>query len=294
MRRLLIILSSAIVLTSCNIGFDGGESGGGRLKVVATIFPVFDFTRAVAGGAADVTMLIRPGSSVHSYDPSVSDIKRINECDAFVCVGGESEAWVDKLDLNGKTAIRLMDYFSPLEDGDGNYDEHIWTDPYNAGVCLTAIAGAMAEIDPENAGVYRNNEKNYGEGLKTLEADIADIVKTAKRDKIVVADRFALRYFTERYGLEYEAAFNACHDQSDASAATVARLIKTVKAEGIPYIYYAELSNNKVAAAVSRETGAQTLLFHSCQNVTGEEFERGETYLSLMRQNAENLKKGLN
>lgn len=298
MKRILkksaAVLSLLIVLTSCGVRAGGGETGG--LKIIATIFPVYDFTRAVAGGLADVSVLIGPGASIHSYDPSVYDIKRINECDAFICVGGESEAWTDRFDLSGKTVVRLIECVEPLEEdgGSGEYDGHIWTSPFNATLCVSAIAEALAEREPENADDYRKNAEDYNREIDAAERETAEIIAGAERKKIIVADRFALLYFTERFGLEYEAALSACGDRSGASVATVARLIETVKAEGIPYVYYAELSGGDIANAVSRETGAGTLLLHSCQNVTEEEFNRGETYVSLMRKNAENLKKGLN
>jgi zinc transport system substrate-binding protein len=126
-----------------------------------------------------------------------------------------------------------------------------------------------------------------------VQAEIAEVVKNAKRKKILVADRFPFRYLAEEYNLEYAAAFPGCSAEMDASPATIAFLINTVKNEKIPYVYYIELSNRRVADTVRDETGAKLLELHSAQNISGDEFARGETYVTIMKRNAQNLKMGL-
>ncbi|MEG2204284.1 MAG: metal ABC transporter substrate-binding protein, partial [Oscillospiraceae bacterium] len=97
-----------------------------------------------------------------------------------------------------------------------------------------------------------------------------------------------------RYGLQAVAAFDSCSSETEPSAKAVAEIIDEIKAQKIPVIYYEELSDPKVARMIAEETGAKLLLLHSCHNLSKEEFEAGETYLSLMQKNAENLREGLN
>jgi len=118
-------------------------------------------------------------------------------------------------------------------------------------------------------------------------------MRGGKRSEIIFCSRFALYYFAKEYGLSYKAAFDSCSSETEPSARTVAGLIKEIKDKKIPVIYYAEIEDPKVAKSISAETGTKLLLFHSCHNVTKEELESGVTYLSLMKQNAENLKEGL-
>jgi zinc transport system substrate-binding protein len=289
-----------------------------RLNVVATIFPEYDFARAISGGEADVTLLIDPGTSVHSFDPSPGDLKTISDADVFIYVGGESDEWVDRiidsLDTENMKVVRLMDYVDAVEEelkegmepeeeeeseeGEGEegpeYDEHVWVSPGNALILMDAITDAMAEKDPAHSALYEENASEYKGQLEAVDAEIADIVKSAARQKIVVADKFPFRYFVDRYGLDYAAAFPGCSDQADAGARTIAYLIDTVNADGMPYIYYAELSNRNVADAIAEQTGAEPLLLNSCENLSKEDFDSGVTYVDLMKSNAENLKKGLN
>jgi zinc transport system substrate-binding protein len=152
----------------------------------------------------------------------------------------------------------------------------------------------MSEKDPANKTVYEENAAKYKAELEQVDEEIAEVVKSAKRQKIVVADKFPFRYFVDRYGLDYAAAFPGCSDQADAGAQTIAYLIDTVNDEKIPYIYYVELSNRNVADSIAEQTGAEPLLLNSCENITKDDFDAGVTYVDLMSANVESLKKGLN
>ena len=317
-KKLLIYMLAALLAFSALAGCApraATEPGpdGGRLSVVATIFPLYDFARAVSGGLADVALLISPGAEVHSFDPTAQDIMKIQNCDVFVYVGGRNDAWVDtvlgSVDMSGKRVVRLMDAVTPVaeeivegmqadghaeEDPHEEYDEHIWTSPENAMLMVDAIEQVMSEADSANAESYLKNATAYNAQIQGIDERIRAIVDGAAQRLIVVADRFPFRYLTERYGLDYIAAYSGCSAESDVSAGTLAYLIDKVKENGIKYIYYIEMSNRQVADAVAEQTGAEPLLLHSCQNVARDEFESGATYVSLMARNADNLEKGLN
>jgi zinc transport system substrate-binding protein len=173
------------------------------------------------------------------------------------------------------------------------YDEHIWTSPKNAMLMVDAIADALSSADSANAGAYAKNAADYTARIQQIDDRIKGIVDKAQNKLLVVADRFPFRYLTEEFGLKYCAAFSGCSSESDVSLGTMAYLINKVEENHIPYIYYIEFSNQKVAQAVAEQTGAQTLLLHSCHNVTKADFDAGVTYVSLMAQNADNLEKGL-
>ncbi|MBW5381331.1 metal ABC transporter substrate-binding protein, partial [Brachyspira hampsonii] len=233
---------------------------------------------------------------------------------------------VSSMDTNGKKIIRLIDYVKALdeeivegmehdEDHDheeeanhnehenaaeeshtheGIYDEHIWTSPKNAELMVSAICNALSEIDSDNADIYKSNADKYNQELTVLDNEIRNAVNSSKRKNIVFGDRFPFRYLAEEYGLEYRAPFNGCSSQVDASPKTIAYLINYIKDNNIPYLYYIELSNEKIANTLIEQTGAKKLKLHSGQNVSKEEFDSGVTYLSIMRDNLESLKKGLN
>lgn len=296
----------------------------GKLSIVTTIFPQYDFARQISGGNADLTMLLGPGEESHTYEPTPQDIIEIQNADIFIYVGGESETWVDSIlssfDTSDMEIINMMELVDVVEEEivegmedeaeeepeeeakeetedsseEKEYDEHVWTSIDNAQIISQAIADALCEKDESNSSVYRVNCEKYLTELSDLKREFNGIVKSAERNTIVFGDRFPLRYFADEFGLEYYAAFPGCSEQSEPSAGTVAFLIEKVREEEIPVVFYLELSNGKIADTIAESTEAETLCFNSCHNVTMEQFLNGVTYVDLMKENAEVLEKALN
>jgi zinc transport system substrate-binding protein len=281
----------------------------GRLNVIATIFAPYDFARQVAGDAADLRMLVPPGVETHSFEPTPQDIIDIENCDVFIYVGGESDEWVEdllsSLDTSKVTVIRLIDCVPTLEEDEsvlvnpaeaeeeeeeGLPDEHVWTSLANAKLIAEALADAFEQADATNAASYQANTTAYLAVLDELDAEFKQIVAQGKRTELVFGDRFPFRYFADEYGLTCYAAFPGCSTATEASAQTVAALIDTVRRDNVPAVLYRELSDHKIADAIAEETGAQALLLHSCHNISQDDFDAGETYASIMKQNAENLR----
>jgi len=320
----VVLLILALGVTGCapNTAAKNADNPG-KISIVTTIFPVYDFARAVAGDQAELTMLVKPAAEVHSYDPSPADIIKIQDADVFIYIGGENDAWVstilDSMDTSDKSIIRLMDAVKPVaeETVEGmeaeeepvtaestpkesapaepeiEYDEHIWTSPKNAILMVNEIAVALAKVDAQNAATYTNNAAEYTAQIQTVDDDIAGIVAASPNKLLVFGDRFPFRYLVDEFGLEYKAAFPGCSTDTEASAGTLAYLMNTIQERNIKYVYYLELSNQNIARAISEQTGAQLLQLHSAHNVTKDDFEAGVTYVSIMQQNAENLRKGL-
>jgi zinc transport system substrate-binding protein len=280
------------------------DSVSGKIRIVATLFPQYDFARQIAGDKADVRLLLPPGVESHSYEPTPSDIIKIGDSDLFIYTGKYMEAWSGKIidsmkDAGSKSLVLDVSQGVDLvkdedPDAEHTYDPHIWTDPLIARQMVLNIRDALCRVDPANAGYYTENAAKYNQQLDALDAEFRAVVSGGKRIEIIFGSRFALYYFAKEYGLKYEAAFDSCSSETEPSAKTVARLIEKIKGDKIPVVYYAEIEDPKVARSISAETGAKLLLFHSCHNVTKQELENGATYLSLMKQNAENLKEGLN
>jgi len=300
----------------------------GKLNVVSVIFPSYDFVRAIAGDKVNLVMLLAPGAESHSYEPSPRDIITIEKSDLFIYTGGENSKWVDRILESVNTpgskmkALKLMDLVQTVKEetvegmendndeaesgpvdgtstdrseaeGGSPLDEHVWTTPGNAKSIVAGIGKVLCDLDPANAEFYRKNMADYTARLDELDATFRSIVEGAKRKTIVFGDRFPFRYFADAYGLKYFAAFPGCSSETEPSAATVAFLINKIKSENIPVVFHIELSNEKMADAISEATGAKKLLFHSCHNVTRNDFENGANYLDLQKVNADHLKEAL-
>ncbi len=179
-------------------------------------------------------------------------------------------------------------------DEDVEYDEHVWTSPKNAIKIVKALTKELGKLDPDNKDFYEKNAKDYIEKLKGLDKELKGVVKDAKRNEIIVGDRFPFRYLVDDYDIKYYAAFPGCATETEASAKTIAFLTDKIKEDKIPVVFHRELSNEKIADALCDATGAKKLLLHSMHNVSQKDFDNGATYLSLMQDNIKALKEALN
>ena len=174
------------------------------------------------------------------------------------------------------------------------YDEHIWTSIRNAEKLTDAIYDELSSCDFANKEIYAKNRDTYINKLQTLDSEISEIVSNAKRKTVVFGDRFPFLYFVTDYSLEYECAFPGCSSETEPSISTVTHMIDFTRNNQVPVVFYLEFSNGKVAKRISEDTGAKTMRFSSCHNVTKDEFADGASYISLMEQNAKALKEALN
>ena len=303
-----------------------------KYKIVASNFASYDFLRAIIGENKDIelTFLIGPGKDAHSYDPTAGDLIKIQDSDLFVYVGGEMEKWSDKvidsLDTTGTEIICIADFVDTMEekevDGaeehehdhededehheereeheeheheheEGAFDEHIWTSPENAIKMVNALEKAMEKIDSENATKYKENADKYITQIKDVDSKIQNIVDNKKRNRLIFADKMPMQYFIDYYKLEVSAAFDGCSTETEPSAKTIAYLQNKVKEEKIPVILYIELNPGMVANTIANETGSKAMQIQTLHNVSLDDFNNGETWVSLMTRNIDVLKKAL-
>ena len=332
-----LILAGAVLITGCTAKTekkDKGDNTKGKLKIVTTIFPEYDITRAIAKDKVDLELMIKPGVDVHSFTPTPQDIKTVQNSDIFVYGGTEHDKWVENLtksiDMKNKKVVKLVDGIQQLEEEsvDGmkhehhhddkkedehnhhhkhekedehnhkgeekELDPHYWTSPKNAIQMVKTITNALVEKDPDNAEFYKENAKNYIKQLEGVDKELHDVVDNAKIKKVVIADRFPFRYLFKDLGLEYRALFSGCSVESTASAGQIKKMVDYVKENKIPVVYHIEMGKGELAETVAKNSGAKVKLLHSIHTVTKEDFDKGVTYIDLMKQNVEALKEGLN
>jgi len=289
---LLALMMLAGVLASCGKPKDAGNDG--KLKVVTTIFPEYDWVRAILGDKADnaeVTMLLDNGVDLHSYQPTADDIVKISDCDLFVYVGGESDGWVENALKNAANknmkVINLLEVLGDSvkteetvegmqEDGHDHghshdehdeehdeaeghdhgeeKDEHVWLSLKNAQALCVTLADALCAIDPDNKNTYIANAAAYRDKLAALDADYKAAVEGAAHKTILFGDRFPFRYLVDDYGLRYYAAFAGCSAETEASFETVSFLAKKVDELGLPCVLTIEGTQHKIAETIVQNT----------------------------------------
>ena len=297
----LTILMTISVFCSCSEKVDT-PADNGKLNVVTTIFPYYDFTKNIVGDKVNIELLLSPGSEPHHFEPTPSQIVSIENCDLFIYTGGENDEWaqsiVDSLDSDIKV-LKLIDCVETYNEEEidktqkEEIDEHIWTSPKNAIDISKAISKEIQAIDKDNLSYYKSNEETYISKLNSLDNKFKEIISNGNRNKIVFGDRFPILYFTKQYFLSYECVFPGCSHETEPSISTVNKLIDIVEDENIPVVFYLDFSNQSVANLLCEDTGAKPMVYHSCHNVTADDFEKGVSYISLMEENAEALKEAL-
>ena len=303
MKRLIAaLLCLCLILCGCTAQPEKPHDET-KLQIVCTSFPAYDFAREIADDRAELTLLIKPGSEVHSYEPTPKDMIRIQESDLFICNGGESEQWAKTLITPELNTIYMMDCVDTVEesadgiynaeDGEPELDEHVWTSPLNAIKISEEICNALCKLDTDNAEAYKTNFTAYKAQLMALDREFRQVIKNSGKHTLVFADRFPMRYFALEYGLDCYAAFPGCSSETEPSAKTVAYLIDRVREDKIPAVLYMEFSNQKMADVICEDTGCKKLPFYSAHSVSAEQFEQGVSYLDLMRINLNSLKEAL-
>ena len=300
---------AAFMLLSVGCGAPNVKRSG-KINVLCTVFPLYDWARNIAGNTAEVSLLNENGADMHSYQPTAADIVRLHSCDILIYTGGESEKWVAEVIkqtenenlrtlnlielLGGKAVTEREEGAEHRENGDET-DENIWLSLKNAEILTDKIAAALSGADNKNADIYKTNAAKYAERLAALDKEYTEALKNAKHKAMIFADRFPFRYFTEDYGLDYYAAFPGCSAETEASFETVIFLAKKADENG-DCIFITETSNGDIAKAVNRNTAKRNkkiLTLDSMQSVSKKDIKNGLTYISVMQKNLETLKIGV-
>lgn len=325
MKQKKIIAGVAILLALTSSVFAAkakkADKNAGKLKVVTTIFPEYDWAREIIGDtkSAELTLLLGNGVDLHSYQPSIQDIAKISTADIFIYVGGESDGWVkDALKNATNKNMKVINLLETLGDkvkaeevkegmqaeeeeehehehhhhhddeDEVEYDEHVWLSLKNTKFLSAEIANALCEKDSANAAAYKANLAAYSTRLDVLDSKYAAAVKAGSKNTILFGDRFPFRYLVDDYGLDYFAAFVGCSAETEASFETVIFLAKKVDELGLSSVLKIESGDGKIARTIVQNTNkknAKVLTMDSIQSTTLKQAKAGTTYLKIMEEN---------
>jgi zinc transport system substrate-binding protein len=295
-----------------------GPGAGKKIKVVTTLFPLYDFARNVGGNLVQVGLLLPPGMEPHSFEPKPADIRAMNDADVLFYTGKSMEPWVEDV-LKGISNKKLhvvdtSDGILLAENGAlpdhhqsdqqsegaqghhhalGAKDPHIWLDLSNAQTMVENILNGFIAVDPENRQVYLNNAEAYSLQLSLLDKRYRDGLSSCRKDMLIHGGHFAFGYLARRYHIRYLSAYRGISPNTEPAPGDIIGLIRSVRAHHLDAVFFEELVLPSVADTIARETGAKLLMLHGAHNLSKNEWDQNVTFLSLMENNLKNLKIGL-
>lgn len=312
---ILIVVMVVIVMI---FGTETTTKNTNKIQIVATLFPQYDFAKQIVGNKANVKLLLNSGVETHNYEPTAKDmITILDDSDMFLYTGTMLEPWTESIIKNlEETNCNIVDISEnisliTIEEFEENhlnseiineehhdeehhhdeiYDGHIWLSPTNSIIMIDNILESICEIDPENADYYRENAEEYKNQILELDSEFKELVQTSSRNEIAVGGEFAYSYLVEEYGINFVSVYTNCGEGEDPSIAKVKSVIDYINNHNLPVVYYEELSEGTVAKMIAEETEAEPLVLYSIHNADPQK----DTYVSLMKMNLENLRKGLN
>lgn len=298
-----IILAAALALAGCAAKTDTAAQSG-KLKVVTSVYPVYEFARQVGGDKIELSMLVPPGTEPHDWEPTAKEIMQIKAARLFLYHGAgfENQEKVLTPGTLGETkAIAVSRNIAPLAPAAGDshehhgshehHDSHMWLDPLLAQKEVSEIAAALAAADPQNAGYYSQNAAAYNQELAKLDEEYRAAIAPLPRREIIVSHA-AFGYLAHRYDLRQLAIMGLSPD-SEPTPEKMAAIVRFCREHNVQYIFAETIVNPKLSETIAKETGARLLLLNPCENLTEEEIKQGKNYLAVMRENLAVLKQAL-
>jgi zinc transport system substrate-binding protein len=270
-----------------------------RLRIVTSIFPLLEFARAVGGAGVDVSLLLPPGAGVHTWQPRASDIIKMSQAEVFVYIGGGLEPWVTEFlhsVSNKRLRVLAVADFLPLEKekqpGAEAADPHVWLDFANDRTIVDHLARTLGEIDAARAPLYASQAAVYDTKLEELDRLYAEGLRSCARRTLLLAGHAAFGYLARRYGLDQVSLTGLSPDAEPTPSAVVA-LVELARKRHIGSVFREARESPRLAELLSREIPARIFVLNPGANLSQPEWTSGVTFISLMRENLMNLKRGL-
>jgi ABC-type Zn uptake system ZnuABC Zn-binding protein ZnuA len=289
----LVAVAALLLGVACSSPSDGADAG--RLQVVASVAPIVDIVKNVAGDAADVNGLIPEGVDSHTFEPTPDTAKLISDADVIFLNGLDLEdptlslAQSDKKDsaqiyLLGDHTLQpsqyLYDFSFPKDQGHPN--PHLWMDVVYAMKYTELVRDELSSVDPANAATYKKNADAYLATLRTLNTAVQGAIDTIPpENRLLLTYHDSFAYFANRYGMKVIGAIQPA-DFAEPSAQEVAELIDQIRTEHVPAIFGSEVFPSPVLAQIAAETGAKYEDSLRDDDLPGDPGQPEHSYVGLM------------
>lgn len=278
-RLILIIAAAALFLAGCG---ETSVEKSGKPVVYTSFYAMNDFALTVGGDDIELYNIAPSGTEPHDFEPTASDMARLSEADIFIYNGAGMEHWAEDIADTLPETVTAVCASDAVEVTDA--DPHVWLNLENAKLQLQLICAALSEADSENADNYSQRTADYIAQIDAVKAEYENAGLSGKR---LFVTHGAYSYLCDEFGME-QTALEGISGDSDPSPAQMAKIVDEIKAEGAKCIFYDPLDGDKTANAVAAEAGIEALPLYTFEG-DGE----GRDYVTVMKENLEQLKKGI-
>ncbi|WP_445505507.1 metal ABC transporter substrate-binding protein [Niallia sp. 03091] len=317
LRTVLIVLVAVVFMAGCGKNSEttnGKTSNSEKIKVITTFYPMYEFTKNVAGDQADVELLIPSSTEPHEWEPSPKDVANIQNADLFIYNSEYMETWVPQVKdtLSGKKVkfveaskgITLVEGVEEEEEHheDGTEEEehhegehehhhemdpHVWLSPALAQKEVQTITDTLISADPDNKAAYEKNSKAYLAKLTQLDNDYRTELKGVKK-KELITQHAAFGYLAKEYGL-IQVPIAGLSPEQEPNAQKLAELKDFAKEHDVKVIYFEEITSPKLAKTLASEIGAKTEVLSTLEGLSEKDQAKGLDYIQVMEANLEKL-----
>lgn len=299
-RSLLILFLAAGAVRA------GAAPAPGKIRIMATVFPLGEFAADIAGDKGESSLLLPPGAGVHTWQPRPGDIARLAACDLLIYIGSGLEPWLPgMLKAFPPGRVRTLEAAAGLavagapeeeehgtEHDHGPLDPHVWLDFGLDETIVDRIAAALTAIEPAAGPQFAANAGRLKDRLKSLDAEFRTALAGCRGRTIVLAGHAAFGYLARRYGLAQTALYGFSPD-AQPKPQDLMRAIDFCKANGIRTIFTENSVPQDLSRTLAREIGGRVLIIYAGHNLTRDEQDRRTSFFDLMQENLARLKEGL-
>jgi zinc transport system substrate-binding protein len=265
-----------------------------KIKIVASFYPIYEFTKKVGGDKVDVTTLIPIGVEPHDFEPTIQQIQNAESANLVIYNGVGLEKWIDK--INSKFKVDASLGLSPITSNDtettGTYDPHVWLDPVLAKEEVVNIEDALVKIDPANSKYYQANANKFLGELSNLDTRVRTELATCNK-KDFIAFHNAFTYFASRYGLKQHSV-HGVSPEGEILPQKIQQIVQLARDLGLNTIFSEDLVDPRSAEVISEEIpNGRVLILSPIEGINDTEQKAGIGYLDKMNEDINNLKIGL-
>ncbi|MCI4625704.1 MAG: zinc ABC transporter substrate-binding protein [Candidatus Magnetoovum sp. WYHC-5] len=270
------------------------EVNATKLPVVASIYPIYFFSKAIGGGKAEVFNMTPSGVEPHDYEPTALDMARIEDSKLVILNGGGLEGWEKNVKKNIKSDHTLIVIAGEglanqqmVEEGKNTIDPHIWLSPTLAQKMVDNIATGFIQVDHANADYYKTNASTLKAKIETLDVAYKTGLKNCK-EKNIITSHAAFGYLAASYGLK-QVSIAGLSPDNEPSPRQMVDIVKFAKANNVKYIFFESLVSPKLSQTIANEIGVQTMVLNPIEGLTAEEVAEGQDYFTIMMSNLTNI-----